>query len=241
MIDITQWRAVIGSFHHKQVSCDCFINEIPRTPIIECTYESFSYYPPSLLVSVCVGLNFLSVIFQLLLILSGDIETNPGPVICKSCPICDAQIHIRKQVCTCGYVFNQRHRKPDLHVVGCTKGVNVMVTGSIGEGIVLRESAEATRTIAKGVKKTSEESTDIIESSMDSTVVNRASQKDIDTSQDSGEGTEANKISEESTEALKIGETHVAIASMIHRINDLLFSTVHADAQLLYSIDVIHD
>ena len=211
MIDITQWRAVIGSFHHKQVSYDCFSNEIPSTPMIECTYESFSYYPPSWLVSICAGLTLLSVIFQLLLILSGDIETNPGPVICKSCPICDAQIHIRKQVCTCGYVFNQRHCKPDLHVVGCAKGVNVMVAGSIGEGIVLRENAEATRTIVKEVKMTSEESTEVIESGMNSTVVNRASQKGTETSQDSDEGAEANKIGKESTEASKIGEeTNVA-------------------------------
>ena len=166
-------------------------------------YELSSCYPPSWLVSICVVFNLLSVIFQLLLILSGDIETNPGPVISKSCPICNAQIHIKKQVCTCGYVFNQRHHKPPLHVVDYTKGVNVIVTGSVGEGIVLRESAETTKTIEKRATKTCEESTGAIEHSEDSTSIKRASEEG---SQDSEEGTEANKTSEESTEAIESSE-----------------------------------
>ena len=233
MIDITQWRAVIGSFRSKEVRCDCLRKEIPCTPVIECTYELSSCYPPSWLVSICVVFNLLSVIF---LILCGDIETNPGPVTSKSCPICNAQIHIRKQVCTCGYVFNQRHRKPRLHVVDYTKGVDVVVTGSVGEGIVLRESAETTKTIEKwatkpceesteakersedstnvkqaseeGSKayKTSEESTEAIQSSEDSTEVKRAGEEGSTASQNSEEGTEATNTGEESAEPIKIGE-----------------------------------
>ena len=125
MIDITQWCVVIGSFHSKEVSCNCLSKEIPCTPVIECTYELSSCSPPSWLVSICVFFNLLSVIFHLLLLLSGDIEPNPGPVINKSCPICNAQIHIRKQVCTCGYVFNQKHPKPPLHVVDYIKGLTL--------------------------------------------------------------------------------------------------------------------
>ena len=141
--------------------------------------------------------------FHLLLLLSGDIEPNPGPVISKSCPICNVQIHIRKHVCTCGYVFNQKHRKPPLHVVDYTKGVDVMVTGSVGEGIVLSESAETTKTIEKRARKTCEESTEAIEQSEDSTSIKRASEEG---SQDSEEGTEAIKTSEESTEAIESSE-----------------------------------
>ena len=236
MIDITQWRAVIGSFHSKEVRCDCLRKEIPCTPVIECTYELSSCYPPSWLVSICVVFNLLSVIFQLFLILCGDIETNPGPVTSKSCPICNAQIQNRKQVCTCGYVFNQRHHKPRLHVVDYTKGVDVVVTGSVGEGIVLRESAETTKTIEKratkpceesteakersedstnvkqaseeGSKayKTSEESTEAIQSSEDSTEVKRAGEEGSTASQNSEEGTEATNTGEESAELIKIGE-----------------------------------
>ena len=186
--------------------------------------------------SICVVFNLLSVIFQLFLILCGDIETNPGPVTSKSGPICNAQIHIRKQVCTCGYVFNQRHRKPRLHVVDYTKGVDFVVTGSVGEGIVLRESAETTKTMEKratkpceesteakersedstnvkqaseeGLKayKTSEESTEAIQSSEDSTEVKRAGEEGSTASQNSEEGTEATNTGEESAEPIKIGE-----------------------------------
>ena len=206
MIDITQWRAVIGSFHSKEVRCDCLRKEIPCTPVIECTYELSSCYPISWLVSICVVFNLLSVIFQLFLILCGDIETNPGPVTSKSCPICNAQIHIRKQVCTCGYVFNQRHRKPRLHVVDYTKGVDVVVTGSVGEGIVLRESAETTKTIEKRATKPCEESTEAKERSEDSTNVKQASEEGSKAYKTSEESTEAIQSIEDSTEVKRAGE-----------------------------------
>ena len=57
----------------------------------------------------------------------------------------------------------------------------------------------------KEVKKTSEESTEVLESSMDSTEVNRASQKGTETSQDSDGGKEVKMTSEESTEVIESG------------------------------------
>ena len=36
------------------------------------------------------------------LLLSGDVELNPGP--CKYCPACNASIHIRRVYCDCGYI-----------------------------------------------------------------------------------------------------------------------------------------
>ena len=39
-----------------------------------------------------------------ILLLSGDVETNPGPVT-KVCPACSRSVHIRKTVCDCGNVL----------------------------------------------------------------------------------------------------------------------------------------
>ena len=46
---------------------------------------------------------YASIAIQLLL-LSGDVETNPGPAT-KVCPACSRLVHIRKTVCDCGNVF----------------------------------------------------------------------------------------------------------------------------------------
>ena len=46
---------------------------------------------------------YASIAIQLLL-LSGDVETNPGPVT-KVCPACSRSVHIRKTICDCGNVF----------------------------------------------------------------------------------------------------------------------------------------
>ena len=44
-----------------------------------------------------------------LLLLSGDIETNPGPVT-RLCPQCSAPVHIKVLVCQCGHVFSKKGR-----------------------------------------------------------------------------------------------------------------------------------
>ena len=44
------------------------------------------------------------------LLLSGDVEVNPGPF--KSCPACNASIHIKRVCCECGFSFKtSRHIK----------------------------------------------------------------------------------------------------------------------------------
>ena len=48
------------------------------------------------------------------LILSGDIELNPGPgKLTKECPICS---YIRKKVCACGHVFCHKEGRPQLQI-----------------------------------------------------------------------------------------------------------------------------
>jgi hypothetical protein len=41
------------------------------------------------------------------LLLSNDVESNPGPTY-RTCPSCNASVHIRKKVCECGFKFNRR-------------------------------------------------------------------------------------------------------------------------------------
>ena len=45
-----------------------------------------------------------------LLLLGGDIETNPGPPT-RKCPQCSALIHIRKHKCDCGHMFVKRGKQ----------------------------------------------------------------------------------------------------------------------------------
>lgn len=93
MIDLVQWRVTIGAFNAAKSVIVCITNDN------ECMCDSLScQFFPLKLCSIYL--------FQICLILSGDIETNPGPVN-KSCPSCDAQVPLRKKVCVCGHVFNQ--------------------------------------------------------------------------------------------------------------------------------------
>ena len=106
MIGTSQWQASIGAFNistkrsvsyaDNKTGCECleFIEYE-----VSCTCH---YFPIVWFLSVYYVLN---VFFQMLLLICGDIESNLGPV--KTCPSCNAQIHIRKKVCVCGYLFNR--------------------------------------------------------------------------------------------------------------------------------------
>ena len=59
-----------------------------------------------LTLSSCVMCNYCY--FRRILLLSGDIERNPGPVVNKVCPLCKESVHIRKTVCKCGHRFSKK-------------------------------------------------------------------------------------------------------------------------------------
>ena len=96
MIDITQWRVSIGTFNSnaaRSVTFTAVDKEVPYQCCLDngmyyqyhCHYSAFvwfvsTYYVLNIFVFIC-------------LILSGDIETNPGPVVYKKCPECGDQIH----------------------------------------------------------------------------------------------------------------------------------------------------
>ena len=73
MIDVTQWRVSIGLWACHQISCSTHSKETPNT-------ESSSKIDGVTIIRKIKDLTFsLGVFFSLLLILSGDVELNPGP------------------------------------------------------------------------------------------------------------------------------------------------------------------
>ena len=107
MIDIIQWRVSIGAFNNTKSVIACINNEVMCDSPIHCKVTcTCQFFPLVWFVSIYYVLN---IFFQICLLRSGDIETNPGPVN-KTCPSCDAQIPIRKKACVCGHVFNQKYR-----------------------------------------------------------------------------------------------------------------------------------
>ena len=87
MVSIEQWRAAIGGFNHLKII---------TAPSISCKHLS--------LVLCCL---YACIYVQLLvLLLSGDVETNPGPPY-KLCPQCSTSVNIKKAICECGFVFRK--------------------------------------------------------------------------------------------------------------------------------------
>ena len=73
MIDISQWRASIGFWACHHISYSTHSKETPNT-------ESSSRIDGATIIRKIKDLTFsLGVFLSLLLILSGDIELNPGP------------------------------------------------------------------------------------------------------------------------------------------------------------------
>ena len=73
MIDVTQWRVSIGLWTCHQISFSTHFKDNPTT-------ESSSRIDGRTIIRKIKNLTFsLGVIFLLLLILSGDVELNPGP------------------------------------------------------------------------------------------------------------------------------------------------------------------
>ena len=129
MISIEAWRACIGSFTSNKYSVSLkgprvhvkhnvnilIIMAFVFPCIIMCLLGLLmnAYHVKHFALSDCThDFKFCFVSFMLLcflalfylILLCGDIETNPGPT--KSCPNCSMLVHIRKIVCShCGYIF----------------------------------------------------------------------------------------------------------------------------------------
>ena len=88
MISLEQYLAAIGCFTNLcvNVRATCTRDTVPHN------------------VGSFVGKCYLhAVLLSKLLLLGGDIETNPGPPT-RNCPQCSSLSHIRKKICDkCGY------------------------------------------------------------------------------------------------------------------------------------------
>ena len=73
MIDIAQWRVSVGLWTCRQMSCSTHSKETPKTKI------SSSIDGVTIIRKIKDITFSLGVFLLLLLILSGDVELNPGP------------------------------------------------------------------------------------------------------------------------------------------------------------------
>ena len=102
MIDVQQYGLAIGCFvsFHASLSKSCEYVRAESKNVISVCRDSVHF------AILLVLLTFLCK----LLLLGGDIETNPGPPT-RKCPQCSASIHIRKHSCDCGHILVKRGKK----------------------------------------------------------------------------------------------------------------------------------
>ena len=111
MIEHQQWRVKIGAFAGGR-------SLPPTSRNTTSGFKTSSTISPRSLYGVAIrGLilySYIIIIVYMLLLRSGNVELNPGPVNCKSCPKClNETVPIKLKVCTCGYVFHKKtHREP---------------------------------------------------------------------------------------------------------------------------------
>ena len=108
MITIEQWRACIGRF---------VIRIDSKSTSAELWNDMGSNYGGILLSRIIKGVIlylFSLLIVKLLLLCSGNVELNPGPSGCKTCPSChEKTIPLKLRVCPCGYIFRKKsYRQP---------------------------------------------------------------------------------------------------------------------------------
>ena len=118
MISIEQWRAVIGSFRAKfgynyQNEEEVIVTAGARILLLTVLWCS---------VIVCGVYLYIA---SLILVCSNDVESNPGPIVYKTCPNCgNTTVHIKKKTCSCGHVF---HKKSNILLHNCTTPPTVTI------------------------------------------------------------------------------------------------------------------
>ena len=115
MITTQQWRVSIGAFAGGKSSTPS-ASRYGGMKISTTHTTTRSWYGVVNSSWLCTFSLFVIIV---MLIMSGDIELNPGPVNCKTCPRCLTEtVSIKLKVCSCGYVFNKKsHRQPPNHHV----------------------------------------------------------------------------------------------------------------------------
>ena len=105
MISLEQWRSAIGVFsctHPPLIRMNW--NTVQQEEQISTT----SWYAIAT-VGLLLFSNSLIFITAMLLMCSGDVELNPGPVNCKKCPSCQlTTVPVKRRVCPCGHIFQKK-------------------------------------------------------------------------------------------------------------------------------------
>ena len=110
MIDLQQYRMCVGCFYYKIPVCG--------------TSRGKGYYILNHLLEIGIECRLaICLILNILLLLCGDIEVNPGPKGMKICPQCKQYLSTRQNVCKCGHTFNKKGRP-----VGTTQATGYKVS-----------------------------------------------------------------------------------------------------------------
>ena len=109
MISLEQWRSSIGVFSNTHIP----LIRISWNDVTEETLSTNNWYAIAT-IGLLLCSNSLLFITAMLLMCSGDVEMNPGPVTCKKCPVCQLDtVPIKLKKCTCGHIFHKKcHRQP---------------------------------------------------------------------------------------------------------------------------------
>ena len=100
VISVEQWRSSIGCLCPRIIGRKCVndenLCEIGRDNVNceKCTYNDLK---------VMCNLFVTALIIALLLIVSGNVELNPGPM--KKCPKCEKMMPTRSNNCKCGHLL----------------------------------------------------------------------------------------------------------------------------------------
>ena len=109
MISLEQWRSTIGVFsstHPPLIRMNW--NTVQKEEQVSTT----SWYAIAT-VGLLLFSNGLIFITAMLLMCSGDVELNPGPVNCKKCPSCQLiTVPVKLRVCPCGHIFRKKSYRP---------------------------------------------------------------------------------------------------------------------------------
>ena len=62
-----------------------------------------------------------SLLLLMLLLHSGNVELNPGPMNCKNPNCLDETVPITLKMCTCGYVFWELHEEGGVNISTCNE------------------------------------------------------------------------------------------------------------------------
>jgi len=101
MIDTSQWRISIG-IHYLRA---------PRRRNFNCDIKG-EYHLYNALVTVWLTTVIRVAFVLMLLLLCGDVESNPGPKGYKVCPSCSEQVPISHVKCNCGYTLKRKIGRP---------------------------------------------------------------------------------------------------------------------------------